>query len=59
MMFLFVFQFLRVGIVHYQRSNIVPLETDASRHEHKVFWKLVQATEELYASWCSYLKRIE
>ena len=37
MMFLFVFQFLRVGIVHYQRSNIVPLETDASRHEHKLF----------------------
>ena len=50
MMFLFVFQFLRVGIVHYKRSNIVPLETDASRHEHKVFWKLAQATEELYAS---------
>ena len=58
-MFLFFFQFLRVGIVHYQRSNIVPLETDASRHEHKLFLKLVQAPEELYTSWCSYLKRIE
>ena len=30
---------LRVGIAHYQRSNIhvVPLETGASRHERKLF----------------------
>lgn len=40
MMFLLFFQFLRAGIVHYRRSNIVPLETDASRHEHKLFFEV-------------------
>ena len=40
MMFLLFFQFLQVGVVRYQRSNIVPLETDASRHEHKLFFEV-------------------
>ena len=55
MMFLFLFQFLRVGIVHYQRSNMVPLQTDNSRHEHKLFldvgtgnWEIVRFVMQLF-----------